>query len=77
MGQGGCSPRWDSHRGITRRVVGYVLVDGDLPKAGVQDWPMPPVTYIRWRARRWNSGWDLLDGGISPPTFGLVADQSA
>ncbi len=62
-----------------RRVVGYVLVDGDLPKPGVQDWPDAPVTYIGGREAHAAElrGWDLLDGGDLAADLRAVADQSA
>ena len=46
-----------------RRVVGYVLIDGELPKPGVQDWPDAPVTYIGGRESHLADlrGWDVLD----------------
>ncbi|MFN8184497.1 MAG: hypothetical protein U0R23_08760 [Candidatus Nanopelagicales bacterium] len=45
-----------------RRVVGYVIVDGDLPRQGVQDWPDAPVTYIGERESQLADlrGWDVL-----------------
>lgn len=62
-----------------RRVVGYVLVDGELPKAGVQDWPDAPVTYIGGHDAHAAElrGWDLLDGGDLAADLRAVADQSA
>jgi len=35
-----------SQRASRRPVAGYVVVDGELPKAGAADWPDAPVTYI-------------------------------
>lgn len=53
-----------SQRASRRRVVGYVLVDGELPRAGVPDWPDAPVTYIGTRESHLAElrGWDLLPG---------------
>ncbi len=53
-----------SQRASRRRVVGYVIVDGELPKAGVTDWPDAPVTYIGSRQSRLAGlrGWELLPG---------------
>ena len=35
-----------SQKASRRPVAGYVVIDGDLPKAGAADWPDAPVTYI-------------------------------
>lgn len=53
-----------AQKAARRRVVGYVLVDADLPKAGVQDWPDAPVTYIGTREASLAGlrGWDILPG---------------
>jgi hypothetical protein len=53
-----------AQRASRRRVAGYALVDADLPKPGVQDWPDAPVTYIgsREAAMAGLRGWDVLDG---------------
>lgn len=62
-----------------RRVVGYVIVDGDLPKPGVADWPDAPVTYVGSREAAAASlrGWDLLDGGDLAADLRSVTDQCA
>ena len=62
-----------------RRVVGYVLVDGELPKPGVQDWPDAPVTYIGAHEAHAAElrGWDVLDSGDLAADLRAVADQSA
>ncbi|HNE89331.1 MAG TPA: hypothetical protein PKL68_07090 [Actinomycetota bacterium] len=62
-----------------RRVVGYVLVDGELPKPGVQDWPDAPVTYIGARQAHAAElrGWDVLNSGDLAADLRAVADQSA
>ncbi|MEZ5184866.1 MAG: hypothetical protein R2720_03900 [Candidatus Nanopelagicales bacterium] len=51
-----------SQRASRRRVVGYVVVDGELPKADVQDWPDAPVTYIGDRESHLADlrGWEVL-----------------
>lgn len=53
-----------SQKASRRMVVGYVLLDGELPKAGVQDWPDAPVTYIGSRESRLADlrGWEVLPG---------------
>jgi hypothetical protein len=45
-----------------RRVVGYVIVEGELPRQGVQDWPDAPVTYIGEQESHLADlrGWDVL-----------------
>ena len=35
-----------SQKASRRPVSGYIVVDGDIPKAGGGDWPDAPVTYI-------------------------------
>lgn len=35
-----------SQKASRRPVSGYIVVDGDLPKAGSADWPDAPVTYV-------------------------------
>lgn len=35
-----------SQKASRRPVAGYVVVDGSIPKAGSDDWPDAPVTYI-------------------------------
>ncbi len=35
-----------SSRASRRRVAGYVVIDGDLPKMGTPDWPDAPVTVV-------------------------------
>lgn len=61
-----------------RRVVGYVIVDGELPKAGVQDWPDAPVTYIGAREAHLAElrGWEVLDGNDLGGQLRAVAAQS-
>lgn len=53
-----------SQRASRRRVLGYVFVDAELPKAGVADWPDAPVTYIGAREAvvAGLRGWDVLPG---------------
>lgn len=53
-----------SQRASRRQVVGYVLVDGDLPKPGLQDWPDAPVTYIGQREATLAGlrGWEVIGG---------------
>lgn len=53
-----------AQRASRRRVVGYVLVDGDLPKPGVQDWPDAPVTYMGSSQAHLAllRGWEVLPG---------------
>jgi hypothetical protein len=53
-----------SQKASRRRVVGYVIVDGELPKPGVHDWPDAPVTYIgtRQAGQAGLRGWELLPG---------------
>lgn len=53
-----------SQKASRRRVVGYALVEADLPKPGVQDWPDAPVTYIgdKESAMAGLRGWDVLPG---------------
>jgi hypothetical protein len=50
-----------SQKAARRRIVGYVLVDGELPKAGVTDWPDAPVTYVGTRESSLAElrGWDV------------------
>jgi len=62
-----------------RRVVGYVLVDAELPKAGVADWPDAPVTYIGTREAHAAElrGWDVVTDGDLAATLRIVTDQSA
>lgn len=53
-----------AQRAARRKVVGYALIEADLPKAGVQDWPDAPVTYIgeKESAMAGLRGWDVLGG---------------
>lgn len=53
-----------SQRASRRRVLGYVFIDADLPKANVQDWPDAPVTYIGSREASLAGlrGWEVLPG---------------
>ena len=62
-----------------RRVLGYVLVDAELPKSGVQDWPDAPVTYIGEREAvvAGLRGWDLLPADDVPARLREVAQISA
>ncbi len=52
-----------SQKASRRRIVGYVLVDAELPKAGVTDWPDAPVTYVGTHesALAQLRGWDVTD----------------
>ncbi len=58
-----------------RRVLGYALIEADLPKAGVQDWPDAPVTYIgsREAVLAGLRGWDVLPGDDVPAELRHVA----
>lgn len=53
-----------SQRAARRQVVGYVLVEGDLPKPGTQDWPDAPVTYVGEREATLAGlrGWEIVPG---------------
>lgn len=53
-----------AQRAARRRVVGYALIEADLPKPGVQDWPDAPVTYIgaREAVLAGLRGWEVLSG---------------
>lgn len=53
-----------AQRASRRRVVGYVLVDADLPKPGVPDWPDAPVTYVGSRQASLAElrGWEVMAG---------------
>lgn len=35
-----------SQKASRRPVSGYIVIDGDIPKAGGGDWPDAPVTYV-------------------------------
>lgn len=67
-----------AQRASRRRVVGYVLVDADLPKPGVQDWPDAPVTYIGSGQAPLAElrGWEILTGDDLGADLRLVASQS-
>lgn len=67
-----------SQRASRRRVAGYALVDAELPKPGVQDWPDAPVTYVGTReaAMAELRGWDVLPGGDIAADLRTVALQS-
>lgn len=67
-----------SQRAARRRVAGYALVEAELPKAGVQDWPDAPVTYIgsREAALAELRGWDVLPGGDIAADLRTVGAQS-
>jgi hypothetical protein len=62
-----------------RRVLGYVFVDAELPKAGVQDWPDAPVTYIGEREAvvAGLRGWDVVPADDVPARIRAVAEVSA
>jgi hypothetical protein len=68
-----------AQRASRRRVAGYVLVDADLPRPGVQDWPDAPVTYVggpgaeQARLR----GWDVESGGDVARAIRVVAQRWA
>jgi hypothetical protein len=66
-----------AQRASRRRVVGYVLVDGELPKPGVQDWPDAPVTYLGTTESHLAElrGWDLLPGDDIAGEIRQVADR--
>ncbi|MGB3014048.1 MAG: hypothetical protein WBB41_05490, partial [Candidatus Nanopelagicales bacterium] len=66
-----------AQRASRRRVVGYVLVDGELPKPGVQDWPDAPVTYLGTNESHLAElrGWDLLPGDDIAGEIRQVADR--
>lgn len=67
-----------SQRASRRRIVGYVIVDGELPRAGVTDWPDAPVTYIGARESHLAElrGWELLPGEELGADIRQVASQS-
>lgn len=54
-----------SQRASGRQVVGYALIDGDLPSPGLQDWPDAPVTYVGERESTLARlrGWDVQPVG--------------
>lgn len=61
--------RWIAAVGFAARsahnsVVAYVLVDGDMPKPGLHDWPDAPVAYIGERESSLARlrGWEVLPG---------------
>ena len=53
-----------SQKASRRRVAGYALVDAELPKPGVHDWPDAPVTYIGTSAAAMAElrGWEVMAG---------------
>lgn len=53
-----------AQRAARRKVVGYALIEAELPTSGVQDWPDAPVTYIGEREAvvAGLRGWDVLSG---------------
>lgn len=61
-----------------RRVLGYVFVDAELPKAGVQDWPDAPVTYVGEREAvvAGLRGWDVVPADDVPARIRSVAQVS-
>jgi hypothetical protein len=67
-----------SQKASRRRVVGYVLVDGDLPRPGVQDWPDAPVTYIGAAQADLAAlrGWEVLGGADLAADVRSVATQA-
>lgn len=67
-----------AQRASRRRIVGYVIVDGELPRAGVTDWPDAPVTYIGTRESHMAElrGWELLPGSDLGAEIRQVAAQS-
>lgn len=62
-----------------RRVLGYVFVEAELPKAGVQDWPDAPVTCIGEREAVVAElrGWDVVPADDVPSRIRAVAAVSA
>lgn len=67
-----------AQRASRRRVVGYVLVDAELPNPGVPDWPDAPVTYIGGSASALAElrGWEILPGNDLAAELRQVADYS-
>lgn len=68
-----------AQRASRRRVAGYVFVDADVPKSGVQDWPDAPVTYIGGRESALAAlrGWEVLpDGDIAADLRQVAADSA-
>ncbi len=67
-----------AQRASRRRVAGYVLVEADLPRPGVQDWPDAPVTYVgdAESAMARLRGWEVLDGTDIAADLRQVADLS-
>lgn len=62
-----------------RRVLGYALVEAELPKQGVQDWPDAPVTYIgdREATLAHLRGWEVLPADDVATRLRYVASVSA
>lgn len=50
-----------ARRAARRKVAGYVLVDAEFPRAGLEDWPDAPVTYVGHEAAEKAKlrGWDV------------------
>ncbi|MEI2643118.1 MAG: hypothetical protein U0R28_12520 [Candidatus Nanopelagicales bacterium] len=67
-----------AQRASRRRVAGYALVEAELPKPGVQDWPDAPVTYIGTRESSMAElrGWDVLPGEDIAADLRAVGAQS-
>lgn len=67
-----------SQRASRRRVAGYALVEAELPKPGVQDWPDAPVTYIGTKESSLAElrGWDVLPGADIAADLREVGAQS-
>lgn len=67
-----------AQRASRRRVAGYVLVDAELPRPGVQDWPDAPVTYVGGReaALARLRGWEVLEGADIAADLRQVAELS-
>jgi hypothetical protein len=64
-----------ARRAARRKVAGYVLVDADLPRAGVQDWPDAPVTFVgREGAEQARlRGWDVENSSDTAAALRAVA----
>lgn len=61
-----------------RLVVGYVLVEGELPRPGFHDWPDAPVAYIGEREATLAGlrGWDVMPGDDMAGQLRRVAELS-
>lgn len=66
-----------AQRASRRRVAGYALVEADLPRAGLQDWPDAPVTYVgdRFADQAQLRGWDVEQGGDEAKALRTVAQR--